>query len=40
MKSPHPLIPRPQPIDGVVMNPNQDELDNGGHGLCLGPSPT
>ena len=33
MKSPHPLIPRPQPIGGVVMNPNQDRLDNRGRGL-------
>ena len=40
MKSSYPFIPRAQPVGGVVMNPNQDGLDNGGHGLCLGPSPT
>ena len=34
MESPYPLIPRAQPIGGVMMNPNQDEFDNGGRGLA------
>ena len=32
-ESPCPLIPRAQSTVGVVVNPNQDGLDNGGRGL-------
>ena len=34
MKGSYPLIPGAQHIDGVVMNPNQDGLDNEGRGLA------
>ena len=34
MGSLYPLIPKAQSTSGVVVNLNQDEPDNGYHGLC------
>ena len=34
VKSSYLMIPKAQPIMGVVMKPNQDKLDNGGRELA------